>query len=96
MKRVPKRTCVGCLTVKPKSKLMRLVVKKGEVVADSTGKARGRGAYLCRRGRGINKSCLKLAKEKDAFKKAFGKKINQTRLDSKARQVSSSGSLRPY
>lgn len=77
MKRIPKRTCIGCLSKRPKSKLVRLVVKKKKVVVDTAGKAHGRGAYLCKRGRGISQSCLKLAKEKNAFTKTFREKINQ-------------------
>jgi len=77
MKRVPYRTCIGCLVKRPKSKLIRLVVKKGKIAVDAAGKTHGRGAYLCKRGRGISQTCLKLAKEKNAFKKTFKEKINQ-------------------
>jgi len=79
MKRVPQRTCIGCLIKKPKSKLIRLVVIEGQLVADSADKTHGRGAYLCKRGQGMSQICLKLAKEKNAFKKAFKEKISQTR-----------------
>lgn len=77
MKRVPERTCIGCLAKKPKTKLIRLVVKRGKVVVDRTREAHGRGAYLCKRGRGISQSCLKQAIKKNAFKKTFREKINQ-------------------
>ena len=46
-RRLPQRTCVGCRTVQPKRKLVRLVRKAdGSVEIDPTGKAAGRGAYL--------------------------------------------------
>ena len=49
-------------------------------MVDLTGQALGRGAYICQKGQGINKACFKLAQEKNAFQKAFKKKIDLTRL----------------
>ena len=49
-KHVPQRTCVVCRQVKPKRELIRVVrTPEGRVVVDETGKASGRGAYLCRK-----------------------------------------------
>lgn len=46
-RRVPQRTCVGCASVTGKRQLVRIVRgTDGEVRADPTGKAPGRGAYL--------------------------------------------------
>jgi predicted RNA-binding protein YlxR (DUF448 family) len=48
-KHVPQRTCIACRQVKPKRELIRVVrAPKGEIHIDETGKAHGRGAYLCR------------------------------------------------
>ena len=48
MKKVPLRTCVGCKEVKPKKELIRVVKQSdGKIMLDFTGKANGRGAYLC-------------------------------------------------
>lgn len=48
MKNLPKRTCIGCNEVKLKKELIRVVKnKEGEILIDKTGKANGRGAYLC-------------------------------------------------
>jgi len=48
-KHVPQRTCVACRQVKSKRDLIRVVrVLDGRVIVDETGKANGRGAYLCR------------------------------------------------
>ena len=48
-KRVPQRTCVACRQVKSKRELIRVVrAPDGRVCVDETGKAHGRGAYLCR------------------------------------------------
>ena len=47
---VPARTCVGCREEQPKRHLVRVVrAPDGAVRVDPTGKAPGRGAYLCRR-----------------------------------------------
>ena len=48
-KHVPQRTCIACRQVKPKRQLIRVVrTLDGTVGVDETGKASGRGAYLCR------------------------------------------------
>ena len=47
-KKVPVRMCVACREGKPKKELIRIVKnKEGVVGVDLTGKAQGRGAYLC-------------------------------------------------
>ncbi|MCL4534148.1 MAG: YlxR family protein [Bacteroidetes bacterium] len=48
LKHVPMRTCVGCRRERPKRELVRVVCgPTGVVSTDPTGKAAGRGAYLC-------------------------------------------------
>src|SRR5215211_6745632 len=45
---VPVRTCVGCQQERPKRQLVRIVRSpEGAVTVDQTGKAAGRGAYVC-------------------------------------------------
>lgn len=45
---VPERRCVACGQRAPKRDLTRIVrTPQGTVLADSTGKSSGRGAYLC-------------------------------------------------
>jgi predicted RNA-binding protein YlxR (DUF448 family) len=47
-KHIPERQCLGCGTKKPKAELLRIVRSPdGAVSLDPTGKAPGRGAYLC-------------------------------------------------
>ena len=47
-KKVPVRMCVACRQGRPKKELIRIVRnKEGTVGVDLTGKAQGRGAYLC-------------------------------------------------
>lgn len=48
MKNLPKRTCMGCNQIKLKKELIRIVKnKEDQIFIDKTGKANGRGAYLC-------------------------------------------------
>ena len=40
--------CTACREGKPKKEMIRIVKnKEGEVIVDTTGKAQGRGAYIC-------------------------------------------------
>ena len=48
MKKIVQRTCMGCNLKKDKKDLIRLVFNKNnELFVDETGKAQGRGAYIC-------------------------------------------------
>ena len=54
IKKKPQRTCVVCKTKRDKKDLMRVVLTpEGEILFDPTGRAAGRGAYLCR-----NEECI--------------------------------------
>ena len=45
---IPERTCVACGSKKPKVELVRVARSpQGKVAVDTTGKAPGRGAYIC-------------------------------------------------
>ena len=70
-KKQPLRMCTGCGEMKPKRELVRLVkTGDGEVLLDLTGKAQGRGAYICK-----SSECLKKAVKARRFEKAFSQKI---------------------
>ena len=48
-KKIPLRMCTGCMEMKPKKELIRVVKSpEGEVSVDLKGKSAGRGAYVCR------------------------------------------------
>lgn len=71
MKRLPQRTCIGCLIKKDKNELIRIVKnQKGEIAIDKTGKLSGRGAYLC-----DNTECLEMAIKSRRLEKSFETKI---------------------
>lgn len=59
-KHKPQRTCIVCREIKEKRDLIRIVrIPEGKVIVDPTGKANGRGAYLCRNAECINKGVQK-------------------------------------
>lgn len=63
MKKIPMRQCLGCREMKPKTELIRIVSDaSGETHIDLTGKANGRGAYIC-----PQEICLKKAAKSRAF-----------------------------
>lgn len=48
-KKIPMRMCNGCMEMKPKKELIRVVKNnEDEVSVDLTGKKAGRGAYVCK------------------------------------------------
>ena len=70
-KKVPLRMCTGCGEMKPKKELVRVVRSpQGEVSLDLSGRAPGRGAYVCR-----NVECLKKARKAHRFERAFACQI---------------------
>lgn len=67
VKHVPLRTCVACRTTGAKRGLVRIVrTPQGSVEVDPTGKAAGRGAYLCQR-----RECWQEALKREALARAL-------------------------
>lgn len=61
------RMCTGCGEMKPKRELVRVVKNsEGEISLDLTGKAQGRGAYVCR-----SIDCLKKARKSRRIERSF-------------------------
>ena len=47
-KKIPMRKCVGCGEMKEKKEMIRLLkTPEDEIILDTTGRANGRGAYIC-------------------------------------------------
>jgi len=71
-RKVPRRTCVACRTVRAKRDLIRVVrLVDGSVVVDATGKKSGRGAYLCRQ-----RPCWELALQRGALDRALKQAVS--------------------
>ncbi len=66
-KKIPMRRCCGCNEQKPKKELIRVVRSaEGEISLDLTGKASGRGAYICN-----SLECLKKARKSKRIDRTF-------------------------
>ena len=65
--KVPQRKCIGCNESKPKKELIRIVkTPEGEMLVDDTGRANGRGAYICN-----DTECLQKAIKTKGLNRAF-------------------------
>ena len=72
MKKIPQRTCIGCMQSKNKNELLRIVKQNdGKIFVDKTGKANGRGAYICN-----SVDCLEKAIKLKILEKKFETKID--------------------
>lgn len=71
-RKIPQRMCTGCMEMKPKKELIRIVKSKdGEVSVDITGKRPGRGAYICK-----NIECLEKAVKQKRLEKNLEIKVD--------------------
>ena len=65
VKKIPMRRCVGCNEHKPKAELLRVVRDpEGGISLDFRGKKSGRGAYICR-----SLKCLQKARKSQRIEK---------------------------
>lgn len=65
------RRCVSCREVKRKEELLRVVkISDANFQLDLSGKAQGRGAYICK-----NLNCATNAKKRRGFDKSFKKNV---------------------
>ena len=73
LKKLPQRTCMGCNSKKDKKDLIRVVKNKEEIISiDKTGKANGRGAYICN-----NIECLEKAIKSKRLERVLETKISE-------------------
>ena len=73
VKKIPQRMCIGCQEMKPKKELIRVVKNsEGTIKVDLTGKAPGRGAYICK-----SVQCLEKAIKGKRLEKNFETKIDE-------------------
>lgn len=76
-KKIPMRRCVGCMESKPKKELVRIVsAGEGRLVLDLSGKANGRGVYLC-----PESECIAKAKRKRAINRGLEQDVDPSELD---------------
>lgn len=78
MKKIPLRMCNGCGEMKPKKELIRVVrTPSEEVLVDKSGRAQGRGAYICPRV-----ECIKKARKTKRLDKVLSVSIPDEIYDS--------------
>lgn len=72
-RKIPMRKCIACGQGRPKNEFIRVVRNnKGEVFLDETGKANGRGAYLCK-----DSKCLEKAIKNKSLNRTFSADISE-------------------
>ena len=76
-KKIPMRKCVGCNEKFEKKALIRVLkTPEGKIILDATGRANGRGAYLCKNG-----TCLEKAVRNKGLERSLGEKIPDSVLE---------------
>ncbi|MFR1707868.1 MAG: RNase P modulator RnpM [Clostridium sp.] len=77
VKKIPQRMCTGCMEMKPKKELIRIVKnKENEISIDLHGKKPGRGAYICR-----DIECLEKAVKTKRLERNLETKISEEIYD---------------
>ena len=80
---IPERTCVACGCKKPKAELLRVARSpQGEIALDPTGKAPGRGAYVC------GPDCWEPALGRGRLARSLGNKLSAHDLAALRKEVS--------
>ncbi len=76
-KKIPQRQCMGCRERKAKKELIRVVrTTEGSVILDFSGKANGRGAYICPK-----MECLQKARKAKSLERSLEVPIPQEVYD---------------
>lgn len=81
-KKIPLRMCIACRQGKPKKELLRVVAANGDLIVDETGKAAGRGAYIC-----PTIECLDKAKKSKAFSRTLDTPMSDTAYNAMKRVI---------
>ena len=83
-KKIPVRKCVGCNERKAKKELIRVVhnKKNNEVFFDKSGKAPGRGAYLC-----PDIKCLEKARKSRKIERSLKISISEEIYDNLMKEI---------
>lgn len=82
-KKIPQRKCIACQDRDAKRELVRIVKnKEGQIFLDKTGKANGRGAYICN-----CVECLNKAIKSKALSRAFKIEVPDEVYDSLRKEI---------
>ncbi|QRG65454.1 RNase P modulator RnpM [Brevibacillus choshinensis] len=81
-KKIPLRKCIVCQGMFPKKELIRVVrTPEEEIVIDLTGKAAGRGTYVCRQDSCLKPDTFDSGKWKKVLERALNMSITQEKYD---------------
>jgi len=76
-RKTPQRRCTGCMEMKNKKELIRVVRSPDEQYSlDFAGKAAGRGAYIC-----PDAACLEKARKQRGLERSFKQAVPQDVYD---------------
>ncbi|MBQ6150779.1 MAG: DUF448 domain-containing protein [Mogibacterium sp.] len=78
----PMRRCIACRESKPQDELIRFVLNGQDPVADISGRAEGRGFYLCR-----NAECSATAVMRKAFNRVCKRNLDEKEISRLIEQV---------
>ncbi len=82
-KKIPMRQCVGCGEMKEKKSLIRIIrTPEGQIILDRTGRANGRGAYIC-----DNPACLAAARKRKSLNRAFKMQVPEEVYEELTRSI---------
>ena len=82
-KKIPMRQCMGCNEHKPKIELLRVVRSpENQVSLDFTGKRSGRGAYICR-----SLKCLQRARKSRRLERVLECAIEESVYDAMEKEL---------
>ncbi len=75
-KKIPMRMCIACREMKPKKSMLRIVKSGDKIFLDKTGKANGRGAYIC-----DDAECIKKLKKQKLINRVFSCQVEDSVYD---------------
>ena len=75
------RTCIACRQSKPKKELIRVVKNGEEISLDKTGRANGRGAYVC-----DDIECIRKLNKQKLLNRVFSMQVEQSVYDKLAEE----------
>ncbi len=72
VKKIPLRQCIACRELKEKKQMLRITKEaEGKIFLDFSGKANGRGAYICN-----NPDCVKKLKKNRLLDRVFSCRVD--------------------
>jgi predicted RNA-binding protein YlxR (DUF448 family) len=82
-KKPPLRRCVGCLEMKDKKELIRILKdEENHISIDLSGRRNGRGAYIC-----PDENCLMKAMKSRALERSLKSRVDSSIYDSLSEEL---------